>query len=98
MSLLLVHHEHNDSTYYIGDLEAGKKVAHSENYVREYRTSNGHYVVEFSRTEGGPADEWGCSTKGDPNEAWRYALGAAFGPIDEGYDEQGLMDLLCQYV
>jgi len=54
--------------------------------------------VEFSRTEGGPADEWGCSTKGDPNEAWRYALGAAFGPIDEGYDEQGLMDLLCQYV
>lgn len=98
ISLLLVHHAHNDSTYYIADLDAGKAAAQAENEVREYRASNGYYVVEFASDVGAPADIWGCSAAGDPDEAWRYALGAWFGPVDAEYDEQGLMDLLAEHV
>jgi hypothetical protein len=76
-------------TYYVGDLEAGKALVARDRYVFEGPRPLGYYGVDLCDTEN-PDDvaEWGRGAT--PEEAWRYALGAAMGPIDADYDEAAL--------
>lgn len=86
--MLLVVDPETGDTFYTGPLEAGIRLA------QKYR------IVSVEQVDGGvlvglgdsfPSDaEWGCG----PTEeiAWRFALGAMFGPIDSEYDEDSLRE------
>ena len=58
------------------------------------------YVVHLADDESPDIDdtanvaEFGVSSRNDREEAWRYALGAMFGPIDAEYDEGALHEAL----
>jgi hypothetical protein len=103
MSELLEFHEHNDSTYYVGDLEAGKAAARANLYgsqsILERTHSNGAVSVEihdgkFVEGDSSTLCAWGTSEVGDVEEAWRYLLGTEFGPLDSEYDEPALREYL----
>lgn len=73
-----------DNTVYVGDLGFAKK------FIREYASIRvdsqpGQYTVLICQDGAEPdwenCNEWGKSTESE-DEAWRYALGAAFGPLD----------------
>lgn len=91
---LLVLHECGD-WYFTGDLRSGKRLALRDrtSETRMEETESGPvYRVELS-ADGRGADEWGASTE-DMAEAWRFALGAYFGPLDEEYDGSELAAML----
>jgi len=83
MSRLLEYHESVEAWFYLGPLEAGKKVSLADypDVTEGWRTHiNGqrYYHVESGMAFGdGPT----------PEIAWRYYLGAEAGPDDEGFDE-----------
>lgn len=92
-------------TLYTGDLDQAKALARLDRFVREGQGADTptSYVVALCDADE-PADtpllsepslaEFGVSSTGDPEEAWRYALGAMFGPADEEYDEAALRTAL----
>lgn len=104
---LLYEAVYNVDTEYIGDLEAGKRVAWRErSHYLDADEVGGNYVLYLCD---GEDENEGCTAtsveeaeyharevgRGPSEEdAWRYALGAMFGPIDSDYDEQHLRTLL----
>lgn len=94
----------DEGTFYTGPLEAGKALASqdrtpAEGWVtvqgqRRYRVLLGELDRSASADLFDWADiaEWGQGET--PEEAWRYALGAMFGPADADYDDQHLQRAL----
>jgi len=84
-----INDEKTDSLFYTGPLEAAKKIAVAERIVKEYVNRKGNFVVSLNDecSDGSLSEaEWGAA---DTNEqAWRFALGAFFGPYD--YDEDSI--------
>lgn len=85
--LLIVDPETQD-TFYTGPLEAGIRLAQKDRIVSVEQVEGG-VLVGLGDSFPGDA-EWGCG----PTEetAWRFALGAMFGPIDSEYDENRLSE------
>lgn len=66
--------------YYTGDMETGKAEAmRYQDGFTERQNDLGVWVVEL--TQGGHVTDFGASVS--PDDAWRYALGAALGGEDE---------------
>jgi hypothetical protein len=85
MSKLLEYHDKKSSTYYVGPLDAGRVVAARVTSDSEPDVSTldaGGYMVATENA-------WGTGQTLD--EAWRYFLGAVFGPADDGYNEADLL-------
>lgn len=92
---LLLNDVATGDTLFIGDLSAAKKVARSERYVRELSPVRAplNWRVEFhDYPDRDSCVEWGEAPTLD--KAWRFALGAMFGPIDSEYDEDHLRAVL----
>jgi hypothetical protein len=88
--LLLTEDEHG--YLFNGDLDAGVRLARADRYVIERRAPSGRYEVLLCGEDPGDdrdpdelVDEFGVDE--DMEKAWRYALGAFFGPPDDGYDD-----------
>lgn len=92
-------------SFFIGDLDKAKALAMTDRTVHEVTSvMNGveNYVVELTDCENthsildGCPDiaEWGASME-SMVDAWRYALAAYLGPIDEEYQgDEALLRLL----
>lgn len=94
---LLKEDEHGD-TYYIGPLEPAKRLVSQERYVREEGPNeHGLYTVKLGDSEDVDNSVAEFGHDHDQESAWRYALGAYFGPMDEGYDGLRLRVLLEQH-
>lgn len=88
-------------TKYVGPLEEGKMQAHRDFYTQSSKDGD-KWVVVLMRNlpaSGTSKEEWDAACfeaadmwgRGDTEEeAYRYALGALFGPIDAQYDEDAL--------
>lgn len=86
--------ERSDGCYFIGDLEQGKVLAYLERTVHIGRLPRSPDAVGVALCDQADcvkdfADcqttaEWGSGQ--NEEEAWRFALGAFFGPDDDGYD------------
>ena len=81
--------EGNGDTYYTGPLEPAKAFIRQDAEITETVEDGTHVVLIGTTHAPGEtvtwenADDWG---KGPDNEtAWRYALGAAFGPADDEF-------------
>ena len=86
MTALLV--ERNGDVYYTGPLDAGMRLALRDRWARMVR-KDGKWMVRLCDDEQGLLEaEWGNAE--NPDDAWRFALGAMFGPIDSEYDEARL--------
>lgn len=79
----------NGDTYYTGPLEPAKAFVYEYEQVSESVEDATHVVLIGTTHAPGDtvtwetADDWG---KGPDNEtAWRYALGALFGPADSEF-------------
>lgn len=94
-SRLLVEHE-GDDLLYVGPLEPAKSLAKRDRVVVE-RLDEGVYRVNLCYSEpdyGAHTNredsiwavtaEWGSSSESE-DEAWRYAIAAYLGPIDDEY-------------
>lgn len=84
--------DENGDTYFVGNLEAGKRLV-SRDQVVFVKTEGGYVLVTLNDSDDvNDVAEWGTG----PTEevAWRYAIGAACGPIDAEYDERGLITIL----
>lgn len=96
--------ERRDGVYYMGDLDAAKVLIADEygDSVRESRVPIGHpdnddwrYVVaEYRGRDADDYNQFGSGLTSD--EAWRYLIGADFGPIDGEYNEDALRILLSE--
>ena len=102
MSLL---EERTGGTYYTGPLEPAIAYVKDTYYVSEWDDTNmtgvtGLFRVELYATTqdqvARSASDWGAGRTQEI--AWRFALGAEFGPLDEGYDEAALLALLFTYM
>ena len=86
---MLEYREETESTYYTGPLEAGLRIAIDNNYGRppwlEVTGNSDMFRVTDSH-------DFGCADTLE--DAYRYYLGAAFGPMDEHYDEEYLTRLV----
>ena len=92
MHPLIVHPETGD-TYYQGDLGAGVALARRDRFpIMERGAMGGYYLILSDSESRDDAAEGGAGP--DEETAWRYALGAMFGPIDAEYDERGLIAAL----
>ena len=95
---------------FIGDLEAGKRIAeqnasiHTGTFAAPPDSINAvvYYVHLCENQDCTDSDEYGmCGnvsewghSKNSMDEAWQYALASLFGPLDEDYDETHLIALL----
>jgi hypothetical protein len=85
--------ERDNGIYWLGPLDIAKQIVSRDRFVFEGFEPHDHGGGQFYRVrlcddpEGLYEAEWGSSAKGDPEEAWRYALGAAIGPYDYDEDE-----------
>lgn len=96
---LLIVGPNGQDTYYTGDLTAGQSAANADgrhHFVTEpVKLGDTWSVVLSDSDDVDDAAEWGA---GDTLEqAWRYALGAMFGPVDDEYDEAALLAVLVRY-
>lgn len=80
----------NGDTYFVGhDLEAAKRLVLRDRWAKVER-HDGHVYVSLCDDETLIQEaEWGSGATEEV--AWRFALGAAFGPIDTEYDESRLI-------
>lgn len=94
---LLIDGDGEADTYYTGDLTAGQALASENRYVFTDELTGSHYSVllcdSLNRDD---LAEWGSGQSVE--EAWRYALGAMFGPVDDEYDEALLRSALARQV
>lgn len=87
-------------TYFTGSLTAGILVAHQEREVQVRQEPGGWAVLLADEPFEEGVNGWDnphLSEHGQnasQTEAWRYALGALFGPVDEFYDADHLRTLL----
>lgn len=83
----------NGDTIYNGPLGPAMRLAKKDRYVITEHIS-GLWRVEFYDEPNSPGSlaEWGAHS--DREMAWRYALGAMMGPLDEMYDEVALVEAL----
>lgn len=90
--VLLVEDDNGD-WFYTGDLTPAKRlVKHEREPVVKVHTDN-RWTVDL--IEKGSVDDVAEYGRGrTKNEAWRYALGAYFGPADDEYDEHRLLRAL----
>jgi hypothetical protein len=84
--------EREGDIYFQGDLEAGKALVARDRFVFEGKHEGGHYVHLCDSDDPDDLAEWGGGPT--PEEAWRFAIGAHLGPVDEEYDESRLIALL----
>lgn len=95
MSKYLITKNNND-TYYVGPLEPAISLAREDasdpllapQFIAARAGSVGAYRVETDHNWGQGASE---------EEAWRFYLGAVFGPEDDQYDEEHLEIMLAQH-
>ena len=86
---MLEFHKDTESTYYVGPLSAGLSIATDNNYGRPpwvEDTGNSEMFCVTDSHHYGYAD----TLEG----AYRYYLGAVFGPMDEYYDEEYLTKMI----
>lgn len=88
-STLLVTGENGDDLYYVGPLDAGLRLFAEEEGPVSAKWENGRWLVQ----DGG--NHWGAGPTQE--QALRYLLAAAFGPVDDEYDEAGLQHRLEQH-
>lgn len=95
-----------EGDYYTGPLapaQAYLRDEYGDDNIRVTRNVRGTDVVMVGEYRGCGDDpnawpnQWGQSATGDGDEAWRYLLGADFGPVDEEYNEHILRDVLRRY-
>lgn len=90
---LLLVEDGNGYSYYVGPLAPAKALALADLSGGEIRTvsleSGG---VRIYLLEDGFETAWGSGETEE--QAWRYALGAMFGPLDENYDAEALRESL----
>lgn len=93
--VLLIEDEDGD-LFYTGDLDAAKALVRKDREPNVKVNGPEQYHVDLLDIyEGAPDDsvaEWGGGRTEE--EAWRYALGAYFGPTDNEYDEHALLRAL----
>lgn len=81
----LEHHPEQDSWSFTGDLEEGRALVERDRYVTVTKTADGKATIVLLGDREDPTDEdhaeWGMHA--DEEQAWRYAIGALFGPLDE---------------
>lgn len=100
MEPLIITGPNGSDDYFTGDLDAGLAAAGIDAYIVTWQPPGGGWAcITTSHAGAAVADdpmqyahEWG--TGPTLEEAARYCLGAAFGPIDEHYDEAALRGLL----
>ena len=86
---MLEYREETESTYYTGPMEAGLRIATDSNYGKPpwlEDTGNSEILCVTDSHHYGYADTL--------EDAYRYYLGAVFGPMDEHYDEEYLTRLV----
>ena len=86
----------NEDAYYVGPLEPAKSLARDDAddpLLEAWFVSTGAGSVGAYRVE--TEHDWGQGASTE--EAWRFYLGAVFGPEDEYYDEEHLEILLIQH-
>lgn len=96
--------ERHEGIYFMGDLDAAKQIMTDEygTDLTEWREGNRVFVGEHRGSAVEPdalveisdCTQWGVGFTSD--EAWRYLIGADFGPIDEHYNEDYLRNLLAE--
>lgn len=70
---------------YTGPLSEGMTEACQDRFVTEGASDRGGYTVSFYTDAARQLlAEQGVSERGNVEEAWRYALGALYGSLDEG--------------
>lgn len=79
-------------TYYKGPLEPAKKAMldeYGDNITVEHKIEEGGYwiVTEHRGSTVESPNQWGSGSTEE--EAWRYLIGADFGPLDATYEEEG---------
>ncbi len=80
-------------TLYLGPLDQAKVLVRQDRHPKVTVNRAGHRTVEFhDDPEKASVAEFGSHP--DQHMAWRYALGAYFGPLDEEYDEAYLQAAL----
>lgn len=84
---LLVPGESGDP-FYTGPLEPGSRLAVADEGPLSVQYEGRHWTVE-------DGSHWGTALTLD--EAWRYYLGAVFGPLDEAYNEARLSVMLIEH-
>ena len=84
---LLIEDEAGD-TLFTGDLAAGRALAERDRFAYVELDSLSVRVLLCDSEDPKDVAEWGAGPSEDT--AWRYALGALFGPIDDDYDEAAL--------
>lgn len=96
----LLEHPETGDCYYTGPLAPAVAVMKRERIIRLLPYASGKFQVVFVdfTLDGSRPDTWERAAEfgtGDtPEVAMRYALGAAFGPIDSEYDPTWLYDLI----
>lgn len=93
---LLISHPETGGLYYVGELDPAKRLVAQDRIVftgTQLQPGGVYHWVHLNDSED-PDDtaEWGRGETAE--EAWRYALGAAFGPVDDEYDEARLREAL----
>lgn len=82
----LEYHPEEDAWSYTGPLEEGRALAERDRFVTVSKTADGKATIVLLGDREDPSDEdhaeWGMHA--DEEQAWRYAIGALFGPLDEG--------------
>lgn len=72
------------NTYYTGPLAKAQAVANKDRFSHITFRKEGYLLLELTDDPaGGNVSEWGAGITEEV--AWRYALGAYFGPLDEEY-------------
>lgn len=88
-------HEDTASWYYTGPLDDGKALIEQDWYTAVEHHPDGGVSVILSTApdpDWESRDQWGSSAAGDLEQAWRYALGAEFGPPPEHDEDDDLFD------
>ncbi len=79
--------ERPQGSFYIGPLDEGIAEAESDRTVVTDGPDEHGYAVELGElpdsVAAGSVAEWGRSATGDREEAWRYALRAFYGPLED---------------
>lgn len=84
--------ETEDGTYYTGPLDPAKRAMLSEHngYITvSHNAETGRWVAveHYPSSDDADYNQWGSGQTEE--EAWRYLIGADFGPLDETYDDEG---------
>lgn len=81
--------ERDNGTYYTGPLDPAIKAMRDEygEHITVERGANGWKVTEHRGSTHDNPNQWGVGVTEE--EAWRYLIGADFGPLDSTYEDEG---------